>query len=137
MNSVYDETRVRLLTASLDWAALDLMLSAWAGTPDYTPTDTTIANIKGRGAVELGFSLPINSASVSVDGTAQTDQVVIPMVPIGPAVTWFTMSDRDAAHDQSKLIIFIDEATELPFVPNGLDLLVNPDWLQMRGWWRP
>ena len=31
----------------------------------------------------------------------------------------------------------IDEAFELPFVPNGLDLVIQPDWLSARGWFRP
>ena len=77
-----------------------------------------------------GSSLPITSQTVAPDGTAQTNQVIIPGVPIGAPITFFTMSDAD------QLILFIDEAVELPFVPNGLDMVVQPDWLEQRGWWK-
>jgi hypothetical protein len=30
--------------------------------------------------------------------------------------------------------LFIDDAEGLPFTPNGLDVLIEPDWLLERGW---
>ena len=47
------------------------------------------------------------------------------------------MSVRKPTHNQSELVLFIDEAVELPFAPNGLDMVVTPDWSKNRGWWRP
>jgi hypothetical protein len=131
VNGIYDQARYQLLTAQLDWRAVPLVLSAWGGTPLFDPTDETVADIIAHGFTEIGTSMPITHQTVSTDGTAQTDPVLIPAVPIGPSVTWFTFAAA------SQLILFIDDADELPFVPNGLDLIVQPDWLAGRGWWRP
>jgi hypothetical protein len=138
MSGIYDCARVDLLLAGMDWPNIDLVVSAWAGTKEFVPTDVTIANIKARGATEQAYSLPIQTTSVTPDGTARTDPVLIPNVPVGPPILWFTMSEVALPHDQSKLILFIDETIPvLPFVPNGLDLLLLPDWSTGRGWWRP
>ena len=137
MNGIYDDARYKLLTANLNWLVADLLLVAWGGTPNFVKTDSTIASIKARGGTALGYSMEITEQAVSLNGTAQTNDVVIPEVPIGPAVTWFTMCVKQTPQDNSPLILFIDEATELPFEPNGLDMVVSPDWLQNRGWWLP
>lgn len=136
-NEIYDLARVQLLTAALDWTAIDLQLIAWSGTPDFKPTDTKLADIKARGGVELGTSMAIVWKGVSADGSAQTDDVVIPSVPIGPAVTWFTLGRSGSPHDNGQPILFIDDAVNLPFTPNGLDMVVTPDWLLSRGWFKP
>ena len=137
MNGIYDEARVKSLTANLNWLTTDLMLVAWAGSPSFVPTDKFVADIKARGAVVLGYSLAITEQMVSTDGTAQTNAVVIPTVPVGSPVTWFTMCTKNTPVDNSELILFVDQADGLPFEPNGLDMVVTPDWLQNRGWWRP
>jgi hypothetical protein len=135
-NSLYNSAAYAMATGTFDWTDIPLVLSAWAGTPTFDATHLKIADIKALGSVELGWSLPITAQSVAADGTMQTNHVVIPTVPIGQNVTWFTMSGSQGIHDNNRLIMFIDHAKELPFVPNGLDLLVTPDWLAQRGWGR-
>ena len=137
MNTIYDAARYKLMTAAFDWTATDLLLTCWSGTPVFVPTDQTIGDVGIHGPVERGSSLPITSQSVTPDGTGQTNKVVIPAVAVGAPITFFTMSDRKPTHSLSELILFIDEAEDLPFDPNGLDMVVYPDWLQQRGWWRP
>jgi hypothetical protein len=137
VNTIYDNARYRMLSAALNWAAEPMVLSAWGGTPDFNPVDKTIAQVKARGNIEFAWSMPITSQTVSTDGTAQTNDILIPGVVIGQTVTWFTMSDQFALHDASELILFIDEAFELPFIGNDLDMLIRPDWLSNRGWFRP
>lgn len=98
----------------------------------FVPTDTSIYDITARGdTVLVKTSLPITVKTVSADGTAQTNGVVVPEVPIGPNITHFTLHEAFG-----NLILFIDEALNLPFTPNGLDLVVQPDWLEQRGWFR-
>ena len=124
-----------MLTAGLDWVNSDLRVAAWGGTPDFVETDDSINDVISRGYTPLGLSQPITSKSVSSNGTAQTNQVVIPDVPIGELVTWFTMYKNVGLGDE--MILFVDEAVELPFDPNGLDMVVQPDWFYNRGWFRP
>jgi len=136
-NGIYDRARYDLLTASLNWLTVSLKLTAWVGTPQFFPTDTTIGAIKARGAVAVGESLPINSNTVAVAGYAQTNPVLIPTVPVGPDVTWFTMSKVNIVADNSLPLLHLDDVYGLPFTPNGLDMLVMPDWVYQRGWYRP
>lgn len=139
-SGIYDFARNQLLVANLNWLITPLVVSAWSGTKVFIPTDSTIANMKAHGAVERGFSLPIDVDHnfVTPDGTAQTDPVVLPAVPIGEPILWFTMSALVTPHDSSKLILFIDETNPaLPYMANGLDILLQPDWTLQRGWFRP
>jgi hypothetical protein len=64
----------------------------------------------------------------------QTNHVVIPGVPVGPMVSHFTMCRRNATPNLSELLLYVDDAEGLPIAPNGLDLVVTPDWLLNRGW---
>jgi hypothetical protein len=136
-NTIYNEARRRLATAALNWPVVDLVLIAWTGPPTFYANDKVISDVAAHGAVLAAYSQTIVHKAVALDGTAQTDQVLLPMVPIGPTITYFTMCQRHATvPEQSQLILFIDEAENLPFVPNGLDIVVEPDWLENRGWFR-
>jgi len=136
LNAPYNIARYRALTSGINWINADLVLAAWSGTPAFVESDDSPADIMSRGFAPLGESLPITSKTVSADGTAHANQVIIPDVPVGPPITWFTLS-KGTPLSSSELILFIDEAIELPFVPNGLDIVVQPDWLSNRGWFRP
>jgi len=130
-NQPYDSARYRFVTAGLNWLTTDLRLTVWGGAPVFVPTDTMVSDLTVRGVPLLGASQPITVKSVTANGTAQTNAVVIPNVPIGPDVTHFTMGDTTG-----RLILFIDQALDLPFTPNGLDMVIQPDWLEQRGWFR-
>jgi hypothetical protein len=137
-NALYNTAANKLMTGVFDWRDVDLMLVAWGGVPDYLPSELTIGNLKARtGLVEIGVSMPVTEQSVAADGTGQTNTVVIPEVPVGPDVTWFTLCERKTPQDSSALILFVDTAEGLPYEPNGLDLVVHPDWMSQRGWFRP
>lgn len=137
MNQPYDAARYSMVTHSFDWLGYDLVLTAWGGLPSFVATDKKVSDIVARGGAPLiGVSLPVTAKSVLSDGTCQTNQVVIPAVPVGPAVTYFTLCKRATPVDQSDLLLFIDDAENLPYSPNGLDLVVQPDWALQRGWFR-
>ena len=135
MNVAYDQARFLWATAGLDWRVTDLVLVAWSGAPNFVKTDVKVADIVARGLTALaGYSQVITQKSVAVDGAMQTNNVVIPAVPIGPPVTHFTMCRRNATPNQSELLLFVDDAEGLPFTTNGLDMVVTPDWTLNRGW---
>lgn len=137
-NSIYDSARYKLLTATLNWLTTDLILVAWGGEPDFVKTDTTIADIIARNpAAELGYSGLLLSKSVSVEGAAQTGVAVIPGITVGAEITWFTLCANKPVHTASEPILFLDEGSFLPFLSNGLDIIVQPDWVQNRGWFFP
>jgi hypothetical protein len=137
LNTIYNEARRRLATAALNWPAIDLVLVAWTGTPTFYANDKIVSDVAAHGAAPAAYSQTIVHKAVALDGTAQTDHVLLPMVPIGSTITYFTMCQRHpTVPEQSQLILFIDDAENLPFEPNGLDIVVEPDWLENRGWFR-
>jgi hypothetical protein len=137
MNDIYNHTRQRLLTATFDWRALSLALVAWQGTPDFDPTDIKVSAIDTRGGIRIGWSLAITGNTVTPEGIARSNPILIPTVPIGPDITWFTLVEEKVPRENSVPILFIDTAENLPYTPNSLDVLVNPDWTQNRGVWAP
>lgn len=138
MSGIYDGARNKLATAGLDWRTQTLIVSAWEGAADFNPVDTTIASIAARGHVERGTSLDMTGLTVSANGTAGSQPVVVPGIAAGISIGWFTIAQKNATHSASVLLLFIDEAAPpLPFIGNGLDLVLQPDWLSATGWWRP
>jgi hypothetical protein len=137
VNNIYDGARYRFATAQLNWTTVKLVLIAWSGTPNFVPADATIAAIITRGStLAAGHSLVIGSQAVTQDGYLQTQQVVIPAVPTGPDITHFIMANFTSAWNDGYPILYVDDALNLPFTPNGLDIAIQPDWSQKRGWGR-
>lgn len=136
-NAVYNRVAKLMLSSGFDWSSTDMFLVAWTGPHNYVADDEKLSHITQRGSVIIGMSLPINQKMVSDSGVAQSDTVVIPNVPIGPPVTFFTMHEVYAVFDDSPPVFYIDDSLDLPFNPNGLDMYVQPDWLRQRGWFRP
>lgn len=139
MSDIYDRTRYAMLTGTFNWVSATLRLVAWEGDLDFDAEDMTVDDIITRAnATKLGFSLPVTGQAVTVDGRAQTDPIVIPDIPYGHQISFLTFVQYDAVdEDDSLLVLFIDDAFEMPFSTNGLDITVQPDWAQERGWWRP
>jgi hypothetical protein len=134
VSGIYDNFRQKLLTASFDWRSEDYLLTAWSGLPDFVPADASLTDILTRANATLqAMSLPILGKAVSFDGTAQTGPVVIQGIPATEVVSFFVMS----ADPSDEPLLFIDDAEGLPWTSNGLDLVVQPDWLYERGWFRP
>lgn len=135
-NAIYNVARYRFAIAAIDWRAANTLLVAWSGTPDFNPADGTVAAIKARGNTELGRSLAITAKTVAAAGNLQTNNVVIPAIATGPTITWFTMCLEQIAADNAIPLLFVDDAENLPFVCNGIDVTVQPDWAESRGWGR-
>jgi hypothetical protein len=131
-NTIYDIARNWFALARIDWTVANLILLAYAGPPIFHPEDETVADIAAHGETTLiGTSQAMLTQTVSREGYLQTSNVVIPNVPIGDPLTHFVMT-----LSANTPLLFIDDATDLPFTPNGLDIVVTPDWLERRGWGR-
>jgi hypothetical protein len=135
-NAIYDIARYRFATAAIDWRAADLTLVAWGSPPDFDPADEDVAAITARGNAELSRSLAITSKTVDTPGDLQTNIVVIPAIAAGPTIRWFTMCLVGITPSQAVPLLFIDNAENLPFVCNGLDILVQPNWAENQSWGR-
>lgn len=136
-NEVYDRIAKAMLGGQFDWTNTDMFLVAWTGPQNFVAADEKLSQITARGSVILGMSMPINSKAVTDTGMAQSDTIVIPNIPIGPPVTFFTMHEVYDVFDDSPPVFYVDDSLDLPYLPNGLDMYVQPDWLRSRGWFRP
>lgn len=137
MSAIYDYLANRLLNAAFNWNTADIQLIAWTGVPTFVATDDTITTFKTHGATELGRSQPVLARSVASQGIAKSGPIVIPAVPVGPQITHFTMTLKNVSPDAGNMLWFIDDVLGLPYDPDGTDVVVQPDWLQNRGWFRP
>lgn len=133
-NKLYNIARFQMVTATFDWLNYDLALIALRGVPTFVATDNTLTLVLSHGATNAGVSLAIVGKAVLPDGTVQTSPVVIPGIIAGADVTHFVMVKKAGVLNNSIPLEFIDDAEGLPFVPNGLDLTIQPDWLAQRGW---
>lgn len=132
MNDIYDTARQRFALGLIDWSIAPLVLLAYSGEPVFYAGDDTIAGIDARGeTLRISTSQAVLQQSVSDEGYLQTGTVTFIEVPIGPPITHFIMSLNAGVP-----LLYVDEAHELPFTPNGLDVVVTPDWLDERGWGR-
>lgn len=136
MNILYNVARNQFATGSIDWRVFNPVFIAWGGTPDFNPLDTIVSHIKARGNVELSRSLPITSKTVTPAGNLQTNNVVLPSVPAGSTVTWFTFCRAGVTADGATPLLFVDDAENLPYDTDGLDVIITPDWVEARGWGR-
>lgn len=133
-NKLYNIARFQMVTAAFNWTAFDLALIALRGTPVFNAADVTLTGVLSHGATQAGTSLTVTGKNVLTNGTVQTDPMVIPGITVGPDVTHFVLVKKLSPIGNSVPIEYIDDAVGLPFVPNGLDLTVQPDWLAERGW---
>jgi hypothetical protein len=136
-NSVYNITRREFVTATFDWLGEDICLVALSGTPAFVAGHEQLGDIITAGAVKRGVSNNALNKSIATDGGCRSDPLVIPSLSIGADITHAVLVKRHpTVENDSQLIMFIDDAWELPYVPNGLDIPFQPDWAQDRSWFR-
>lgn len=136
-NSIYDGARYRFATGQLDWRAANLRLLAMQGTPNFVAADATVQALITR-AISTVFatSQVIPNKSVSSDGYLISDSALFPTPAVSTPITSFIMVLYGVDVPTSIPLLFIDTALNLPFTPNGLDVVVQPDWMQHRAWGR-
>lgn len=137
-NKLYGVSKSKMLSADFDWNATDWRLTAWSGTPDYSLADITIGNITARGLATLrGYGLSLTGKTFGSAGIARSNPAVIPGITAGFTITFFVLCKFNATQLLSEPLMYIDDAVNLPWVSNGLDLTVQPDLAQGGGWFTP
>lgn len=137
-SGLYNIAAYKLMTAASNWVTTDMVLVAWGGAPLFDPAHNNVGDVEAAvSSSPLGVSLDVLGKAVTADGTGKSDTVVVPGVGVGETVTWFTLCRKDAVLVNMEMILFIDDALGLPFIGNGNDLVVQPDWTLAQGWFRP
>lgn len=133
MNQLYDDARERLLHATLNWEALDLVLLAYDLTSyAFSPANQTQGDIGLPKKVSQQLTQPL----VAPGGYARSNAGVFIAIPVGPPIQFLVLAEQNASPANRRLIAYCDAASGLPFTPNGGDWIVKPDWAHAQGWFR-
>lgn len=134
INSLYDNTRERLLQATLNWSSLNLLMTAWGFDPDssFDPTHLKRSDL----GTPLAVSLPVLTPNVRPGGYAASSYANFPAIPIGTDVQFVVLEEVAALPADNRLLAYLADVSGLPFMPNGLGYLFKPDWLFSQGWFR-
>lgn len=137
MSSLYNRFRERLLSADIAWTGAEIGCVAWTGKYWFDETDRYVSDIVASNGAIVSVAERNVTAIAGVGGYAITDPMLFKNVPIGFPVSFLTLTFPSDTIGLSELICYIDHGEGMPFTPNGLDWIVQPDWLSRRGWFRP
>jgi hypothetical protein len=134
INALYDNARERMLSAQLNWASLNLLMTAWGGDPEtsFDPSHLTQTVL----GTPLATSQPILTPDVRPGGYAQSSKALFPAIAMGTSVQFVVLCEANATPANRRLIAYLSDVSGLPFIPNGGDYLLKPDWLFSQGWFR-
>lgn len=137
MSALFNRFRERLLSADIAWTGAEIGCVAWTGKYYFDETDRFVQDIEASNGAVVSVAETNVTAVAGIGGYAITDPMLFRAVPIGAPVNFLTLTFPNLNVGLSELICYIDRGEGLPFTPNGLDWIVQPDWLSKRGWFRP
>lgn len=132
MIDLFDDFRQRML-AGLNWTSLSLVMLAFDDPYTFDPTDLTQASL---GVTPVAVSQAITGLATT-GGYAKSNAVSFTTIPVGDPLTFMVLAEANATPANRRLICYCNEGQGFPFTPNGLQRIVQPDWFQGRGWFRP
>lgn len=123
VNALYDSGREGFLAGNIDWDG-DVIRLVFVDHADDTPSVTLDDNLDDILAVARVAISPVFAGKTTTDGVADANDVTVPGVTgdIFESITIYQDTGNEAT---SILIVYIDTATNLPFTPNGGDVVVQ------------
>ena len=124
-NALYDKGREGFLDGSIDWDT-DTIKVVLVDTADYTVNLSTHDNLDDvAGAARVATSSALASKTVTA-GVADAADVTLVAVTSDPSEALILYKDS-GVESTSRLIAYIDSATNLPVTPNGGDIVIAWD----------
>lgn len=124
-NALYDKGREGFLDGSIDWDT-DTIKVVLVDTADYTVNLSTHDNLDDvAGAARVATSSALASKTVTA-GVADAADVTLVAVTGDPSEALILYKDT-GVESTSRLIAYIDSATNLPVTPNGGDIVIAWD----------
>ena len=124
-NALYDKGREGFLDGSIDWDT-DTIKVVLVDTADYTVNLSTHDNLDDvAGAARVATSSALTSKTVTA-GVADAADVTLVAVTGDPSEALILYKDT-GVESTSRLIAYIDSATNLPVTPNGGDIVIAWD----------
>lgn len=137
MNAQYNLQRVRRATGAFNWPTLTCYMQAWRGAYVFDAAHETVSDVTASGGTLVATSLALLDQQVTSGGYLRSGPVAIPAIaPSSPITFLLLVRDTGGGAAAYAPIAYYDDAIGLPFTPNGLEWLIQPDWLSERGWLR-
>jgi hypothetical protein len=135
-NGLYNAARVKMVAAQFDWAGFLVVFFAYRATSTYVFDPT-------HGISDIGAPDAVSEAvlhqTITPTGYCRSDPVQFNNVAAGADIKFLVIAEKGVggAAGAWSPVCYFDQGIDLPFVPNGNDIIVRPDWLADRGWFRP
>lgn len=124
-NALFDPGREGFLDGSIDWDTDTIKESLVRGYA-FNAAHKFLSEVTGAGGTLVATSGALASKTVT-NGVADAADVTHSAVAAGAAITSIIIYKDTGVAGTSRLIAFIDTATNLPVTPNGGDIIVQWD----------
>lgn len=124
-NSLYDAGRESFLTANISWSADDIrvILGDSAAYTVNLATHDFLDDVPGGARVAVSGSLASKTTSAGVADAADVTFTAV----TGASCEFILIYKHTGTDSTSRLIAYIDSATNLPITPNGGDITIQWD----------
>jgi len=124
MNALYDAAREDFSKGLLDWTSDDIR-AILIDSASYTVSLAThgfLTDVPGGARASTSGSL---TTKTSTAGVCDADNVTFTAVAAGPACEAIILYKHTGVEATSRLIAYVDDATNLPITPNGGDIITQ------------
>lgn len=121
-NRLYPLARQSFAEAQIDWTSNDIKIAALTAAYVYDATDQFVTDL---GATIVGRSANL-SGKTDVSGILKGDAALFALLT-GSTVMYLVIFQDTGSDATSRLLYYIDTATNLPTIPNGIDVTVQAD----------
>ena len=122
MNTLYTSAKQMLLEAQLNWLT-DPVYGILLNSAFYTfsPNHSSLADIDSEAFIRSSNYL---TGRTALNGAADADDLPFDAIEGGPIVTAMILVKDGGTASSTKLIAYIDQAVNLPYTPDGRNILV-------------
>lgn len=126
-NALYDKGREGFLDGSIDWDTDTIKECLVRGYAVNLATHQFLSDITGGGGGTIVSTSAALASKTVAAGVADAADVTHSAVPAGAAIPYIIIYKDTGVAGTSRLIAYIDTATNLPVTPNGGDITVAWD----------
>ena len=126
-NALYDKGREGFLDGSIDWDTDTIKECLVRGYTVNLATHQFLSDITGGGGGTIVATSAALSSKTVAAGVADAADVTHSAVAAGAAIPYIIIYKDTGVAGTSRLIAYIDTATNLPVTPNGGDIVVQWD----------
>lgn len=126
-NALYDKGREGFLDGSIDWDTDTIKECLVRGYTVNLATHQFLSDITGGGGGTIVATSAALSSKTVAAGVADAADVTHSAVAAGAAIPYIIIYKDTGVAGTSRLIAYIDTATNLPVTPNGGDITIAWD----------